>query len=392
MSRAALRTIRLFGLALVGSLLLALSLGPAAGRDDEEPHDPVVQALGGDRFMAGGEVAVGRAVEGDLVVAGGTIDIDAPVAGDVLALGGQVRVSGDVGGSYVGAGGQTTIAGKVGRNLRVAGGRVELAPRAEVAGNVSVGVGVLRLRGHVRGQVLAAGGRVLVDGPVDGDVVAGGGEIELGPDARIAGKLRYRSGQPLRQDPAAQVAGGIERLTPLAHREAAEKTKKAGRVAAVGAAVMAGMVWTLGLVLLAALLIVLMPGTCAAVARSLRGRPGASLLLGFAVLVCVPVAAVLLLVTLVGAPLALVALAFYAALLVVAYVGAAIAVGDGLLQRWRPQAAGRPAPRVGAAALVLVLLSLLGLLPVLGALVGLAMLLAGLGALALQLRRPSAAA
>ena len=57
------------------------------------------QLLGGDRFVAGGEVRVERPVDGDLVVTGGDVDLDAVVAGDVLAFGGKLRLSGDVGGS-----------------------------------------------------------------------------------------------------------------------------------------------------------------------------------------------------------------------------------------------------------------------------------------------------
>ncbi len=74
----------------------------------------------------------------------------------------------------------------------------------------------------------AAGGRVLIDGPVGGDVLAASGQVELGPTARIAGTLRYRSGDTLRQDPAAQVLGGAVQMAdrpdvqhgrPMHHRE-----------------------------------------------------------------------------------------------------------------------------------------------------------------------------
>jgi len=226
---------------------------------------------------------------------------------------------------------------------------------------------------------------VLSDGPVGGDVVVGGGEVELGPNARIAGQLRYRSGKPLRQDPDAQVSGGIEQLPPLANRER-NKAWRGARAAVVG------LLWTLGLVAMAGLLVRLLPNFCGAVARTLRERPGASLLLGFALLVCVPVAVVLLFVTLIGVPLGLVTLALYGALLPVAYVVAALGLGEWALQRWQPQRAERRAMRFAAAAVLLLALSLLAFIPVLGALVGFGVTLAGMGALLLQLRRPTTAA
>jgi hypothetical protein len=150
--------------------------------------------------------------------------------------------------------------------------------------------------------------------------------------------------------------------------------------------------WTLGLVLLLAVLLATLPGPCAAVARTLRERPGASLLLGFVWLVCVPVAAVLMAVTVIGIPLALLTLALYAALLPVAYVGAAIGLGQWALSRWWPTRADALASRIAAGAAALLALSLLGWMPVLGGLFGFLALLAGLGALLLQIRQATTTA
>jgi hypothetical protein len=43
-------------------------------------------------------------------------------------------------------------------------------------------------------------------------VVSTAGALELGPQARIAGRLRYASNEEVKRDPAAQVGGGIERM------------------------------------------------------------------------------------------------------------------------------------------------------------------------------------
>ena len=59
------------------------------------------------------------------------------------------------------------------------------------------------------------------------------------------------------------------------------------------------------------------------------------------------------------------------------------------LTRWQATRAAVWGWRVGAAALVLALLNALGHVPWLGALLGFAVLLAGLGAMLLQWRRPA---
>jgi hypothetical protein len=367
--------------------LCGLAIGAAAAADVDSPMGTAQRRLGGDLFIAGSSVTVDQPVTGDLIAMGGSIDVDAPVSGDAVVAGGKVRLGVDVAGSIYAAGGQLTINGKVGRNLRAAGGQTELGAKAEVGGNLSIAGGQVRLQGRVGGHVQAAGGRVFIDGPIGGDVLATSGHLELGPNARIAGKLRYSSNEILRQDPQAQVAGGIEPLMPaLGRGDDARKPDDrhdGPRFRAHGL----GWVWTIGLIVLAAALLVALPRFYANVAQTLSERPGQSVLLGFVLLVCTPFAALIAFITLIGIPLGLLLTALYLALLPVGYVSAGIGLGDWGLRRLRPANAPSQGWRIAAAALALVLLALAGWVPWLGWLVALTVLLAGLGALLLQARR-----
>jgi len=362
------------------ALLLVLTLPPSHADSSAQQA-----RLGGDLFVAGGTLTLRDPVGGDLFAAGGSIDVDAPVGGDALVAGGKVRLGVDIGHSVYAAAGQLSVDGKVGHNARVAGGRVEFGPKAEVLGNVSVAGGRVRLLGAVRGHVQVAGGRLWIDGPVGGDVLATSGEVALGPNARIAGKLRYRSGDPVQQDPGAQVLGGVEQW-PGWHREAQPTAPPRPMRSGIA------WWWTAGLIVLAAILLAAWPQWCARNSQTLRQRPGLSLLLGFAWLVCVPVAVLVLLVTIIGIPLALLAAALYVAVLPLAYVSTAIGLADQALLAWRSDAALRWGWRIAGAAAVLIGLALLGRVPWLGGLVAFAALLAGLGMLALQWRRVAPAA
>ncbi len=338
--------------------------------------------FGGDRFMAGGALRVTEPVDGDLFAAGGSVDVEAPVAGDLAVLGGKLRVSAPVGGSLFALAGQLTIDAPLGRNLRVAGGQVELLKNAEVKGNVSVASGQLELRAPVLGGLLVSGGRVRLDGPIAGDVELQAGQVELGALARVAGKLRYRSTAELTRDPAAQVAGGVERLAMPAAASGAgldgERSRHEGRMRQVS------WTWTLGLMLLAALLVMAAPEATLRVAGLWRERWAASLLLGFVLLVCGPAAVLLLLVSIIGIPIALLVLLAYLALLLVAYVNSGVALGHWALQRLRPEAMAALPWRVAAAMLAVLALALLAGLPLLGALISVLALLAGLGSLVLR--------
>ena len=335
-----------------------------------------------DVFVAGGSPSVRQPVDGNLFAAGGRVDIDAPVAGDVVAAGGRLQLDGAVGESLQAAAGQLFIGGKVGHDARVAGGQVEFGPSSAVGGSVAVAGGHVRLLGTIAGDVRAAGGRLLIDGTVGGDVISAAGDVELGPNARITGALRHRGGN-LQRDPAAQVAGGIQSAWPFwsGAREAPARGHRNG--AAIGWG------WTVALAALAALLLAVSPRFQARVTATLRQQPGLSLLLGALWLVCAPPLLLVLLLTVIGIPLTLLGAALYVVLLPVAYVSTAIALGHAALRALRADAAPSWAWQAAAAALVLAALSQAPRLPWLGAAIVALVLIAGLGALALQLRRRS---
>ncbi len=373
------------------ALALACAVGAAPGAGDAASAPGLrVRDFGGDHFVLGGSPRIEQPVGGDLFVAGGNVDVDAPVGGDAVVVGGNLRLAGAVGRNVYAAGGRVVVEAPAGHNLRLAGGQIELRPKATVAGNLSVFGGQISLRSAVKGSVQAGGGRVLIDAPIDGDVLVGAGQLELGPNARIGGKLSYRSGNTLIRDPAAQVAGAVEQMTPPlgASAPVPKRERHMERGGHASYALGGGsVVWALGLMLLAAVLVAVLPATALRVAATWRSRFGASLLWGLIVLVCWPVGALLLLITLVGAPLALVAILLYPVLLLLGYVSSGMAMGQWALQRFKPDAAAQPGWRIGCAALGSLALAALGWVPLLGMLVALLAVLAGLGAMALQFQR-----
>ena len=348
-----------------------------AHAQDDKRTDLVTAELGKDHFAAGQNVTVGQPVAGDLLAAGREVIVGEHVGGDAAAAGGTVRLNGNVSDNTYAAGGQVFVNGTLSRNARLAGGTVELSPSSRIVGGASIAAGEVRMNGSIGDYLQATGGSVYINGPVAGDVEAAGGQIELGPNARINGRFRYRSRSALKQDPAAQVLGGIEQL-PFNTRAAAGIGRGIFRVVF--------WFWTLGLMLLVAILLALLPGFGKIIA-TLEARPGMSALLGFALLVCIPVASLILLITLIGAPLGLLSMIAYFALLIVGYLAAAAVIGDLLLKRLRPANAGTVAWRIGAAICGILVISLLGSIPALGGLIVFVALIMGMGAVGLQVNR-----
>lgn len=365
-------------LRLVAAAALAgLTALPLFAQPPHFKHEPVARDFGADHFVAGGSVLVTKPVVGDLGAAGGRVEVSGDVGGDAFIAGGNVRVGAAVRqGLYVG-GGRVVINGTVQRNARIGGGTVEIAPQAKIAGNLSIGGGEVRVSGAIDGYLQAGGGHVYIDAVIGGDVEVGGGAVELGPNARIGGRMRYASREDLKRDPAAQVQGGVARLTLRAAWPVPSRVQEN-----FGRGV--GWVWSVGLALMAALLVVAVPRIQASIGATLRGRWALSLLIGFIALVCIPAAAMIAIFTVVGVPLALGGMALYLALLLLGYVCAGIALGGWALQRLQPARAAQTGWRVAAAVLGMLAISLLGRLPWLGGLVVLAALLLGVGALLLQ--------
>jgi hypothetical protein len=301
-----------------------------------------------------------------------------------LFVGGDVRIEEASNGNVSGAGGHVVVNAPVAGKLRIAGGDVEIGPNATIAEDVAVAGGTVTVKGNIGGTLRAAGGNITIDGVVRGDAVIAGGNLELGPNARIGGQLRYRGGN-LRQDPAAQVAGGIQHRTGNRHA----REHKHGAAGAI-----AWAFWTIGLMVLAALVAGALPGPTQRLTRELVAHPWTAPLLGFIALTCIPIAAVLVMATIIGIPLGILALLAYALLLLVGYVWTSVVLGGLLLDRVKPEVAGRTAWRVGAAVIAMLAVAAFARIPFIGGWIMFAALLVGVGMItgALLRRTPPAPA
>jgi hypothetical protein len=270
-----------------------------------------------------------------LLLAGGAL-ADDDWSGGTTRIGGKVEVSEPTPGALNAMGGQVLVEAPVQGQLRAAAGQIEVS--APIEGSAFLAGGKIAVSGPIQGDLRAAGGQIFIDGPVAGDASIAGGSLVLGPNARIEGQLKFRGGELNR-----------------------------------------GWMWSVGLVVLAALLAGVLPGPSQRLAQELLERPGMTTLLGFLALTAIPVAAVMLMITIIGIPIALLGLVLYAALLMIGYVWLAVVLGGLLLDRFKAETAAVIAWRVGAAALAMIILAIAVRVPFVGGFVMLAALVVGVG-------------
>src|ERR687883_716472 len=348
----------LMGLALLVALAPTRTFAADIRQGDVVRVGPT-QTINDDLYAFGETVDIQGRVNGDVVAAGGTVTIHGTVTGDLIAAGGTTTVAGPVGGTVRAAGGTTTIDGPVGKDVLVTGGTVRLEPGARVGRDLLTGAG-----------------SVILAGPVARNVQAGNGTLRLDEGAGVGGNLTYSSEQRAQIAPGARVQGTITQHAPPRFGI----WPAGGLLGPEADRVIGWLRAFVGLGMLGILFVLLAPGYSRRTADTLGRAPWLSLALGLALLIGVPVAALLVFVLglfIGGGGVGLMGMGLYAGAPLLGIVVSGLFVGRWLLER----TGRRRVPLVGAVLLGLVLLLLVSVVPVAGGLVVAVAMLAGLGAL-----------
>lgn len=327
-----------------------------------------------DLYLAGGRVSVSANVAGDVTAAGAQVTIEDTVDGDILIFGGSVDIRARVRDDARVGGGEVNIRGNVGDDLLVAGGSVTIAPETIIGGRAWLAGGTLEINGRIGKGLKAAGGEIIVASEILGDADLIGETIDLRSGTKIHGRLNYRSPNPLKIAPDAEVLGSINRLPfERQHHEAWRGS--------------ANVFMLISLFAAAVVLLLLFPRFAPAAAQGVREAPWRSLGLGLAILAGGPLLIVLLLASVVGLWLGLLTLILYMALLLLGYLTGILFVANAGLRQLRKKKLSTRGWTIAAIAVTLVVLTLLRLIPVIGGLAVFALLLFGLGALSHALWR-----
>lgn len=360
--------------ATVSMLALAALVAAIAWAQHTDEILLIAQPVDRDVYAARREINVLGTVDGDLVAAAKKITVDGEVTGDILAAAQDIEILSAVGDDVRAAARTVRIAGPVAGHIVAAGQTVSIEERigdwAWISGNT------VEISGNIGGDVEITANRIEIDAEVDGDARLTGSTLHLGPDAMVRGDLRWRSDNKADISPQARIEGQlIEEPLPegLADRGAG-----------------GGLMFTLSIIVSVATLFLLFPRWLRASANQIATRPVASLALGFALLVATPVLALLLLLTRLGAWIAMAVLGGYLVALLIGILTGLFAVSDLTLRRFQPQPQAWQA--LSAIFVTVAAVGLLSQVPWVGSVTVFAICLLGVGALGLQLARGYASA
>lgn len=351
--------------------IATLAVIPTVGLRSQTPAADRMSPPADNYYAAGNRVEITTPMGADVIVAGRQIDIARPVAGDILAAGWRVVLSDRADDDVRIAAAEVNVDAPVAGDLTIAGGDVTIGSRASVGGRSWLTGGTVRLNGVFEREVRVAGATVQIAGEFRQPLAVTAETLEILPSARILGPLTYKGSTIARIAEGAIVNGPItyDKIPP----------REAERARAFPA--VSGVLFALHLLLVGLLVVVFLPRVETSVVATLRTQPGWSLLAGFALLVATPVAAVLLVISILGLPIGLAMAALYAIALFAGVVVTAFFVGDAEARLFKVG----PVVTRGQHAMLLVagVLTLALLRSLLGGFIVLVSVLFGLGALAL---------
>jgi len=327
-------------------------------------------------YLAGPNVYTEAPITGDLLAAAGRIRVDHPVGGDAVLAAGSVEVNGRIGDDLRVAGGIISISGPIAGEALLIGGSVALGPESEVGERVWIAGNDIIVGGHLKDSVKVYGRTILIPGTVSGNVDLSGENIEILGSPRIMGDITYSSNHEIKIDPGATILGKIVR-TPNSFEFHRPKLN-VPRWSSFQPLLLVGL-FAAGM-----LLIAVFPRFTQAALRAVDISPLRSLGLGTAIFFSLPPVILLLIITIIGIPIAFALLALYATALLTGYLVAALFIGDKLLRIAQKNPVSLSGWRLGSLAAALVLLWAVRYIPFAGGLVVFIALVAGLGAIVLQ--------
>ncbi|MFI5110664.1 MAG: zf-HC2 domain-containing protein [Terriglobales bacterium] len=356
-------------------MLLALSLpGFALERRHSEFVTVAANETVDDTLLATGNIVrVEGVVNGDLLAFGGTVEVRGTVKGDLLSFARRTVVTGTVEGRIFNCSESLDLDGEVGHSLYSWGQSLLVDRRAHVGEGIVAG-GDVSLEGEVKRSATLYG-IADVSGTVGRDLTMAGDSLTLTNSARIGGNLSVR----VRQLKNVHIADGA---TITGTRDIQVRVRQSHFTRPRFYFYRA--VWLAGAMLVGWLGLLLFPGFFQASTQAV-GSGWRSLGLGVAVLAGVPVAMILMAITLVGLPASLMLLAVYLVAIYLAKIWVAAFLGHILLK-----SPGTTKSDWLLGLLVgLLILTIVGFIPYLGGLVRLGVVCVGLGAFAWQLYRAS---
>ena len=366
--------------AVLGSLALVAGLAAPAEAIDIRRGGSGIVSIEADEIIDdtlvvfGNVVRVDGMVTGDLIVFARSIDVQGTVGGDVFIFGQRIEIDGEVGGGIAGFGQLISVGGTVGQSVFGFGQSIFFGRDASIEGDLTTFGEDVNVGASIGRNVTTFAETLTVEGEVTRDVTFAGRLVAVQSSAAIDGDLNVKvpSESNLQIDPGATVSGDtLVDVVESSQDGFLTVGSFVGMAIRLAAAFVSGMIlfWAFPVLRRVPL----------AGVRAMLVSSG----VGFLILIAMPVAALVLAVTLIGLPAGLVAAAVWGLGVYVSKIVVAHFLGTALLRSGREDLGSMALALLAGLVLVLIAVSL----PYVGGIVNLLLVILGLGASGIVLYR-----
>ncbi|MFZ4648821.1 MAG: bactofilin family protein [Patescibacteria group bacterium] len=261
------------------------------------------ETIEGNLYAAGQSITIDGTVNGDVIGAAQTITVNGTVNGDVIGAAQALNFNGDVKGNIRAAANYININGSVGRNLNAFSAVTILSQNSHIAWDALIFSVSAEVRGTIEGNLHGSVSEALIAGKIGHDVdlkiegKKGSESLVINKEAVIAGNLNYTSINNARIESESSVAGQVNRSQP---------EKKSFNWSAF---IWARIFGIFSVLFVALVLWFLWKGGVEKSLQGIKSKWGLNLLNGLIILGVLPLAALILAVTFIGLPLAVILLA-----------------------------------------------------------------------------------
>ena len=325
-------------------------------------------------------VRISGTITGDLIVFARNVDIQGTVQGNVISFGQRIEVSGNVGGDIFAFGQSIRTDGQIGQNLWGFGQTVTVGKDALLNHDATIFANNSYLDGDISRDALIRSATLDAGGRIGRDLSYAGGALSIHAPSVIGRNLdsMTKSEKEVKIDPGVTI-GGKKKLEFLKTHPSQYGTFSfyAKQALRIGAAFFMGF-----------LLCWVIPGM-----RRISLSSGRALLnsggIGFLAAVAAPIAAIILAITLIGIPVALLLVVLWLLGLYLAKIVIAKCIGSAILGSESNGLSSTLLPLLLGLVIVIIAVNL----PYIGGVLNFLLMITGLGALVLAVYRmwPAAA-
>ena len=292
-------------------------------------------------------------IEGNLYAVGASLVIDGKVTGDIICAGQSININGDVAGDVICAGQSININGKIGGNLRLIGNTINFNGQVERNGIIIGATSITSASSTIGWDLLILGNIFELNGKVGRDLYGGAGKVNLAGQigkninldlgrqnnidkpltiagtAEINGQLKYKSDKEAVIDNGAVITGETIHNYPTAVTKKSNLANLGwwwGKLISLFSALVIGLV-----------LISFWREQIIKITDLIKVKINVSLGWGILALLLTPIIAIILLITIIGIPLALILMALWLIAMYVSKILVGILIGRTLLLKYWPK-------------------------------------------------------